>query len=340
MRRPFFRPAGVVPAVLTLLVLSACSKGGVIGSGPLPTAPPVVPHVSAEFTIPTANSAPNGITLGLDGFLYFAETSGNKITKMTTGGAFTEFTVPTSGAGPFDVVATGDGSIWFTESSASQIGVLSNVQAFVEYPLPTANAGPTYITRGPDGALWFSETTANKLGRIDLNGNISEFAVPTANAGLAGLVGYTDGGVWIVETNASQIVRFDTTTLTFGTPRPTLTANAGPVQIVVCPDTQRLCFTENNAGKLGQITPGGVITEQSLSPATSVFGLANGADFNLYFTDRAQNKIGQISGISFATSEFAITTAGSQPAFMSRGADSEMYFTETATNKVGRFVYF
>ena len=67
MRRPFFRPAGVVPAVLALLVLSACSKGGVIGSGPLPTPQPVVPHVTAEFTVPTPNSAPNGITIGLRG---------------------------------------------------------------------------------------------------------------------------------------------------------------------------------------------------------------------------------------------------------------------------------
>ena len=340
MRRPFFRPAGVVPAVLALLVLSACSKGGVIGSGPLPTSPPIVPHVTAEFTIPTANSAPNGITIGADGFLYFAETSGNNITKMTTGGSFTEYAVPTLNAGPFGVVGTADASIWFTERTASAIGVLLTGQTFAEYPLPTANAGPTYITRGPDGALWFSETTANKLGRIDLNGNISEFAVPTANAGLAGVVGYSDGGVWIVETNPSAIVRFDTTALTFGTPRTTPTANAGPVQIVVCPDGQTLCFTENNVGKLGQITPAGVITEHALSPATSAFGLANGADFNLYFTDRAQNQIGQISGISFGTTEYPITTAGSQAGFMSIGADSEMYFTETAANKVGRFVYF
>lgn len=340
MRRPFFRPAGVVPAALALLVLSACSKGGVIGSGPLPTSPPVVPHVTGEFTIPTANSQPNGITIGFNGFLYLAETNGNNIAKMTTGGAFTEYNVPTLGAGPFDVVATSDGSIWFTEKNASQIGKLLTDTTFTEYPLPTANAGPTYIARGPDGALWFSETTANKLGRIDLNGNISEFPVPTANAGLAGLVGYSDGGVWIVETNASAIVRFDTTALTFGTPRVTPTANAGPVQIVVCPDGQTLCFTENNAGKLGQITPAGVITEHSLSPATSAFGLANGADFNLYFTDPVQNKIGQISGISFATTEYAIPTSGSQPTFMSLGADSEMYFTESAANKVGRFVYF
>jgi virginiamycin B lyase len=340
MRRPLvFRSAGLVPAALALLASTACSGGTVIGSGPLPTPTPVVPHVSAEFTVPTAASAPQGITLGFDGFIYFVETSGNNIVKMTTGGVFVETAVPTANARPFGIAGMPDGSVWFTENAANQIGTLSG-GTVTEYPLPTANAGPTYITRGPDGALWFSEPTANKLGRIDISGSITEFAVPTANAGLAGLAGFSDGGIWIVESNASAIVRFDVAGHTFSAPHPTLTANAAPTQIVVCPDAQTLCFTENNAAKLGQITPAGVVTEHSLAPATSAFGLVNGADFNLYFTDRAQNMIGQISGISFGVTEFAITTAGSQASFLSLGPDAEIYFTETATNKVGRLTYF
>jgi len=340
VRRPFvLRQAGLVPAALALLVLSACSRGVLIGSGPLPTPTPVVPSVTAEFTVPTAASSPNGIALGADGFIYFAETAGNKIGKMTTGGVFTETAVPTANAGPFDLIGMSDRSIWYTESTASKIGVQTSTTT-TEYPLPTANAGPTYIARGPDGALWFSETTANKLGRIDSNGNITEYPVPTANAGLAGLAGFSDGGIWIAESNASAIVRFDVAAHTFGTPRPTLTANAAPTQIVTCPDGQTLCFTENNAAKLGQITPAGVVTEHSLAPATSAFGLVGGADFNLYFTDRAQNKVGQISGISFGVSEFAITTASTQAAFMSLGPDLQIYFTETGTNKVARLKYF
>jgi len=340
MRRPFvFRSAWLVPAALALLTSTACSGGTVIGSGPLPTPTPVVPHVSAEFAVPTAASAPQGITLGFDGFIYFAETAGNKIGKMTTGGVFVETAVPTANAGEFGVAAMPDGSVWFTENTANKIGTLSG-GSVTEYPLPTANSGPTYITRGPDGALWFSETNSNKLGRVNLAGTITEFPVPTANAGLAGLVGYSDGGIWIVESNTSAIVRFDIATSTFGAPHPTLTANAAPTQIVVCPDGQTLCFTENNAVKLGQITPAGVVTEHSLAPATSAFGLINGADFNLYFTDRAQNKIGQISGISFGVNEFAIPTAGAQASFLSLGPDAQIYFTETAGNKVARLSYF
>ncbi|HEV2261872.1 MAG TPA: hypothetical protein VGR69_06275 [Candidatus Rubrimentiphilum sp.] len=335
--------AGALPAALALLVLTGCGNGKVIGSGPLPTPTPLVPSVSAEFTVPTSNSSPTGITSGADGFLYIAERGGNNIAQMSTGGSFKEFAVPTGGSAPFGIVATTDGNLWFTENAGDKIGELTpSSSTFTELPIPTASSGPTYITLGPDGALWFSETAANKIGRLTLTGVFTEFAVPTPNAGLAGLSRFpSDNGLYIVETNASQIVRFDTTALTFGTPVPTITANAGPTQIVVCPDLQALCFTEDNVAKLGRMTPGGVMTEFSLSPATSANALVDGADFNIYFSDRTQNKIGRVSGTTFSSvKEFSITTANSQPSFMSLGSDGEVYFTETAANKIGRLTYF
>jgi streptogramin lyase len=39
-----------------------------------------------EFTIPTANSGPNGITAGPDGALWFTEAAANKIGRITTAG--------------------------------------------------------------------------------------------------------------------------------------------------------------------------------------------------------------------------------------------------------------
>jgi virginiamycin B lyase len=324
-----------------------------------------VPYISAEFTIPTTASGARGITRGFDGFMYFAEDVGNKIGKMTTGGAFTEFAIPTAGAKPFGVLGTSDGNIWFTERGASKIGVFAtSTQTFTEYPLPTANAGPTYIALGPDGALWFSETAANKLGRIDRNGNISEYPVPTVvafgfarSAGLAGLVGYSDGGVWVAENNASSIVRFDVTARTFGAPHwvsgVPYVDSAGPTEIVVCPDGQTLCFSEANVGILGQINPTtGVVTLYNIYPPQQYcpgpgigcdmpYALVRGADSNLYFTDAGLGRVGQISGVSFEARVFAIPSGlGSTPDSMSLGPDAQIYFTEYAANKVGRLTYF
>jgi streptogramin lyase len=56
--------------------------------------------VITEFPIPTLNSAPNGITTGPDGALWFAEGIGNKIgcippaTATPTDPQITEFTIP------------------------------------------------------------------------------------------------------------------------------------------------------------------------------------------------------------------------------------------------------
>jgi streptogramin lyase len=53
-----------------------------------------------EFPIPTASSLPSGITMGPDGNLWFTETSGNKIGRITTAGVITEFAIPTITAVP------------------------------------------------------------------------------------------------------------------------------------------------------------------------------------------------------------------------------------------------
>ena len=77
-----------------------------------------------EFAIPTAGSQPNGITAGPDGDLWFTETGGNKIGRITTAGSIAEFPVPTSGSFPRGIAAGPDGNLWFTEFASSKIGKL------------------------------------------------------------------------------------------------------------------------------------------------------------------------------------------------------------------------
>lgn len=342
MRRPLYlRPAAAVFAALAALLLSACGKGQLITGGPLPTPTPVVPNVSNEFTLPTAAAGPMGITANTDGYLYIAEAAANKIAQMTTGGTFTELTPPTANSTPYDVTAL-SGTLYFTEETGNNIGALAGGQ-FTEYPIPTANAGPTYLVRGPNGSIWFSESTANKIGVLSAAGTIVDYALPIPNAGVSGLVFPPNDvtGLWIVEKNASALVRFDTNARTFGPQHPTLTPNAGPLQVVPCPDNQSICFTENTAAKLGRLfVNSGVMQEYSLSPATSATALVLGPDFNLYFADPAQNKFGRISGVNFTVGEFPITTAGSNPMFMAVGPDARIYFTENAANKIGQISYF
>src|SRR5881227_1886279 len=82
LRRPRPRWAGALAGLVAWLVFAATAA----------VAAPV--GTVAEFPVPTANSAPVGITSGPDGNMWFTEIQGNKIGRITSTGSITE-----SGAG-------------------------------------------------------------------------------------------------------------------------------------------------------------------------------------------------------------------------------------------------
>ncbi|MGH6796672.1 MAG: virginiamycin B lyase family protein, partial [Methylocella sp.] len=107
-----------------------------------------------EFPIPTAGSEPVGITAGPDGNLWFTESHGNNIGRITTKGVVTEFPVPTAFSGPGGIAAGPDGNLWFTEESDNQIGTISRTShAIAEFPTPSTAAGPLGITVGPGSTI-------------------------------------------------------------------------------------------------------------------------------------------------------------------------------------------
>ncbi|HKC25815.1 MAG TPA: hypothetical protein VKF32_13795 [Thermoanaerobaculia bacterium] len=77
-----------------------------------------------EYTVPTASSAPLGITAGPDGNIWFTEQNGNKIGRITPAGVITEYPIPTPGSGPTSICVGPDGNLYFTENSTSKIGKL------------------------------------------------------------------------------------------------------------------------------------------------------------------------------------------------------------------------
>ncbi len=87
-------------------------------------------------------------------------------------------------------------------------------------------------------------------------------------------------------------------------------------------------------GKIGRITTAGVITQFSLpSPASSLGEIAAGPDDNLWFTEGSDNKIGRITTAG-AVTEFTIPTNGSYPYGIAAGPDGNLWFTESNVNSV------
>jgi virginiamycin B lyase len=76
-----------------------------------------------SFRIPTKNSEPEGITLGPDGNMWFAEATANQIGRIDPTGNITEFVVPQASSAPVDIVAGADGALWFTEESGFPEGI-------------------------------------------------------------------------------------------------------------------------------------------------------------------------------------------------------------------------
>jgi virginiamycin B lyase len=99
------------------------------------------------------------------------------------------------------------------------------------------------------------------------------------------------------------------------------------------------------AGKIGRITPAGVITEFAIpTPFSGPRALAAGPDGNIWFSEFHASKIGRIT-MGGAVTEFPLPRQDSGPGDITAGADGNMWFVElngtidgrvVAGNRVGR----
>jgi virginiamycin B lyase len=116
---------------------------------------------------------------------------------------------------------------------------------------------------------------------------------------------------------------------------PITTANSGPIRITTGPDGN-LWFTENNASKIGRITPAGVVTEFTIPTASAnPYGIALGADSNLWFTEQAlPGKIGRITPAGTFT-EFPTPDPTALSQGITPGPDGNLWFVE-GNSKIGK----
>ena len=86
-----------------------------------------------EYDVPTPRSIPGGIVVGPDGYLWFIESIGNNLGRISTDGQITEFPIPTPSANLPRQAFVGigpDGMVWFTESAANKLGRITPVGQF------------------------------------------------------------------------------------------------------------------------------------------------------------------------------------------------------------------
>jgi hypothetical protein len=114
--------------------------------------------------------------------MWYTESVGNHIGRITMDGVMTEFTVPTITSGPLDIASGADGGLWFIESAANQIGRIatgpcqpgdtslcvgeSRFEVRVEWRSGhqgTNGVGHAVAMTGDTGYFWFFEPTNVEL---------------------------------------------------------------------------------------------------------------------------------------------------------------------------------
>lgn len=311
-----------------------------------------------EYSIPTFNSEPVGITTGPDGNLWFTESHGNRIGTITTNGQITEYKLPHAKSEPENITAGPDGTLWFTEFSSvygNRIGKITTSGQITEYPLPNSDSAPEGITSGPDGNLWFTEFDGNRIGTITTSGQITEYTLPRAGSEPGAITSGPCGDnipgdcLWFTEfsfnaqTNSADIGRITTSGSITEYPLPTYARANG---ITLGPDGV-LYFTEqvNNSGDtgvtvqatIGQITTAGSV-QLSVLPSLPNGGclpnsIVQGSDGNLWFTEYYQ--IGQIT-TGGTLHEYALPDSSNLPDTIAAGPDNNLWFTEFTGNNIGR----
>jgi hypothetical protein len=145
--------------------------------------------VFSEFPIPTKGSNSEGIAVGPDGALWFAESVSNgRLGRITTAGIVTEFELPVVGGLPFGVTSGPDGALWFTDY-ANNIGrvVPTNPQELLVIPGtgivslgphggPFAPSSLSFALRTTSGSVGYSITTPTWLTATPRSGTLTATA--------------------------------------------------------------------------------------------------------------------------------------------------------------------
>lgn len=188
------------------------------------------------------------------------------------------------------ITAGADGNLWFTEerkiARVTPSGVLTEFSA--EFP-----SGP--IITGPDRSIWFTEMAPQggyKLVRMSVRGEREVFAENQLDTSSALLVG-PDGNLWIGEARSITKVSPTGEVSTFSLPSPSQVvpgADHGFGIMALTSGADGNLWFSTGVGKIGRVTPSGVVTLFPLSPQARIGGLASGPDGRIWFL-RADNTL-------------------------------------------------
>ena len=220
------------------------------------------------------NTHPHGLAIDPDGrTVWFTGKATGTLGKITPDGHVETFPLTTVDSVPIYLSAGPDGNMWFTELVGNAVGRITPDGHVQEFPIPTTNSRPIAIIPDPRGqAMWFTEEAGNRVGRVSLDGSIAEYPVPMTqpNVILAALAFDGDQNLWV-----EQYVDANN-------PDP-----AGPDHVIRI-DRSIL------ATPAGQISGVPMSFYEVPTRDTVLHRIIRGPDGNMWFTELAANKVGEV----------------------------------------------
>ena len=264
---------------------------------------------------PIATTAAESIPLASDsaGNAWFVE-PGLQLGRMDASGNTSSFSLP----GPAFTLARGpDGNVWFLVSSADgtkslDLASVTSGGIFSVTPLDTTIGGAAAMTLGPDGNFWValpgsaSANPISSIARITPTGHVTQFPLDSSYEPTVDPFGITagpDGNVWFTEPSGNLIGRITPSGRVTTFAIPTI---GDPISIITGSDGA-LWFTEMDGNRIGRITTYGMVqdvtapTHVSAMPGNSSsstslpYGIAAGADGNIWFTEMGADNIGRVN---------------------------------------------
>lgn len=341
MRRSLVFISGAVAAAA---LLAGCGKTYPVGTL-APTSPPLKPHVTSVYALPTPPAAaqPEGLASAPadsnceTGLIWFAEESGNQIGALNDAAVYTMFALPNAGSEPYGITCGPDGQIWFTEYAGNRIGRFdTGTENFAEFTIPTASSESTAIALGSDSGLWFTESNTGKIGRADEStGTITEYS-SGGTTPFDDVLG-PDGNIWFTLKGSNQI---GTITSGGSVTRYTVPTAASQPYAIITGSDGALWFTENATGKLGRtVASNGNITETALTGCPNPTSLQQGIDGNFYIIcSGATPTMLQFDPTNGDQKSYALKS-GSDPQWSIIAFDNKIYFTDSGLNAIDQFTY-
>ncbi|HVT08441.1 MAG TPA: FG-GAP-like repeat-containing protein, partial [Polyangia bacterium] len=306
--------------------------------------------IFTRFTIPTDGSSPGAIITGPDCNLWFVESQGNKIGRITPAGAITEFPIPTTGAAPSSIAVGPDGNLWFSESVAHKLGRITTAGLITEFTIPGGSVSPLSLTAGPDGRLWFTTGRAGVIGSLTTDGVFSSYPISSPSSYYMGITVGNDGALWfsgntgLVQVDRMSISGEDTLYRSTSSLSSPWSDDSRPSKIVSGPDGNLwFSVTNNYMDYIAVVSTSGTLVNLFAIPywspasAPGIKNLTFGPDGNLYMTEADRGAVVRMTPTGTVTD-----VVGAVPAVARRftgiafGPDGNLWYTDVASNAVWR----